>query len=386
MVTGLWEVDVPTAKKPSYCVECAGPIVQGEIRFRWFPLTAGASGEKRFFHLNCAFQEGKDGTARCRVTTQTLRKAMGLTKVQRQELDAALATGALPPPSPGPSTPAAKGKTMEGTSAKKGEKGPPCLLDESPAKKPKVAEAVAPVAVGDTLGEKAPFSLRLGDVAAEPLERLGPIVGVMSSPHASLQEAAVATGVQDMDACGFLAEENGALLADGDKYKLDKDEAGALNLYTMESELYPTLNKKLRDKDRPALKPFFPFLRLLLLARTKLPKFEGTVWRGVKADLRASYPKGKEVYWWAFSSTTKELSTLTNPLFLGKEGVRTIFNIQIHSGVDIMRYSVYQGEDSEAEVLLFPGTKLRVVDAMDMGQGLYQVHLQEVKVPVNLLK
>jgi len=228
---------------------------------------------------------------------------------------------------------------------------------------------------------------RLADIVAEPSEGLGPIVGVMSSPRKPLLGAARATGVADMDACGFLAAENGAKLADNDKYGLDTDQAGALNLYTMDSNLYPELNARLRDKDRPKLKPFFPFLRHLMEARAKLPKFKGTVWRGIKGvDLRAAYPKGKELYWWAFSSTTKELSTLTNPMFLGKKGVRTVFNIQVLSGVDIMRYSVYQGGASEAEVLLFPGTKLKVVDAMDMGGGLYQVHLREVSVPVKLLK
>ena len=41
------------------------------------------------------------------------------------------------------------------------------------------------------------------------------------------------------------------------------------------------------------------------------------------------YPKGKEVWWWAFSSTTKQLETLNDEMFLGKTGVRTIFNIQV---------------------------------------------------------
>ena len=107
--------------------------------------------------------------------------------------------------------------------------------------------------------------------------------------------------------------------------------------------------------------------------------------RGVKGvDMRAQYPKGREVYWWAFSSTTKQLSTLTNDMFLGKTGVRTVFNIQVLSGVDIDRYSAFSG--AEAEVLLFPGTKLVVVDSMDMGAGLFQVQLREVAVPVALIK
>ena len=50
------------------------------------------------------------------------------------------------------------------------------------------------------------------------------------------------------------------------------------------------------------------------------------------------------------------------------------------------RYSIFQDEASEAEVLLYPGTKLKVVDAMEMGGGLFQVHLREVPVPVQLMK
>ena len=116
-------------------------------------------------------------------------------------------------------------------------------------------------------------------------------------------------------------------------------------------------------------------------------RYAGVVWRGVKGvDLRDKYPAEKELYWWAFSSTTKKLATLTNPMFLGTSGVRTVFMIEIASGIDIEKYSSYQEEASEAEVLLFPGTKLKVVDGMDMGNGLYQVHMKEVSVPVALIK
>lgn len=86
----------------------------------------------------------------------------------------------------------------------------------------------------------------------------------------------------------------------------------------------------------------------------------GSVWRGVKGvDLRSSFQKGAQIWWWAFSSTTKELSTLHNPMFLGTKGVRTVFMIEVLDAVDIVRYSIFEGEASEAEVLLFPGTKLQ---------------------------
>lgn len=237
---------------------------------------------------------------------------------------------------------------------------------------------------GEEDAAQAAQKTRLTDVSEEPLMLLGPIVGVMDVARKTLMEAAADTGLPHMDACGFMATEKGRQIAADGGSGLDADEAGALNLYTMESELYPMLNQCLRDRDRTRLKPYFAFLQLMILARLKLPKYTGTVWRGVKADLRKQYPVGKEVYWWAFSSTTQKLSTLNNPMFLGQEGIRTIFNLQVRSGVDIARFSVFEGE--EAEVLLFPGTKFKVVDAMDMGGGLFQVHLEEVAVPVQLIK
>jgi hypothetical protein len=133
------------------------------------------------------------------------------------------------------------------------------------------------------------------------------------------------------------------------------------------------------------LTPFFPYMRLLLTARRKLPAFRGNVWRGVAGqDLRSQFAKGLEMYWWSFSSASKEVSTLQNPMFLGKSGVRTQFLIEVLHGIDMVRYSIYQGEASEAEVLLFPGTKLRVVDSTDLGNELFQVHLREIAVPVHL--
>jgi hypothetical protein len=228
---------------------------------------------------------------------------------------------------------------------------------------------------------------RIADVADEPLELMGPITGVMKCVRLSLMDAAAASGVEDIDAHAFMASEAGAQLAAADPHGLDADEAGGLWLYTAQSDFYPTLNRLLRTRDRSALIPFFPYLQLMLTARSKLPKYTGSVWRGVKGvDLRAQYPKDKEVWWWAFSSTTKQLHTLTNPMFLGTSGVRTVFMIEIVHGVDVQRYSAFQGVASEAEVLLYPGTKFKVVDAMEMGGGLFQVHLREVPLTVAVFK
>ena len=235
-----------------------------------------------------------------------------------------------------------------------------------------------------TAPQAAPASIRLTDIPVDD-GALGPITGVMESPLVDLMTAAEQTGVADMDSHGFMAVEKAeALQVEGQLHGLSVDEAAAIALYTAESELYSTLNVLLRNRRREALKPLFPYLRLLLQARSKLPTHTQSVWRGVKGvDLTNSFPKGKKIFWWAFTSASKNVSTPLDPMFCGTSGTRTQFMIEAVSGIDIAHFSMV---DSEAEVLLFPGTKLEVVDVADMGHGLFQVHLKEVKVPVQLMK
>jgi len=222
---------------------------------------------------------------------------------------------------------------------------------------------------------------RLTDVTDDGV--LNPISGVMKAELLSLEQAAEATGIEDIEMHAFMAMKRAqALEKSGELGDLSLDEAGALTLYTMESELYPTLNGLLRKRDRIALKPYFPYLRLLMQASEKLPAFNGVAWRGVAhVDLRGDFPKGKELWWWAFSSTTKEVETLQNESFLGQSGTRTQFMIEVTGGVDIEKFSIYQGATGEAEVLLFPGANLKVVSTAQLGNGLTQVHLKMLKTP-----
>ena len=151
-------------------------------------------------------------------------------------------------------------------------------------------------------------TIRLTDIPVDD-GALGPITGVMESPLVDLMTAAEQTGVANMDSHSFMAVEKAeALQADGQLRGLSVDEAAAIALYTAESEFYRTLNVLLRNRSREALKPFFPYLRLLLQARSKLPKHTQSVWRGVKGvDLTGSFPKGKKIFWWAFNSTSKNV-------------------------------------------------------------------------------
>ena len=168
---------------------------------------------------------------------------------------------------------------------------------------------------------------------------LSAITGVMDAPLLDLFTAAGTTGVPNVDAHAFMALEKAEeLQAHGQLGELTIDEAAAIALYTAECNFYSTLNRLLSQRDRLALAPFLPFLRLMLQARRKLPTHTQAVWRGVKGvDLTSDFPKGKKLFWWAFTSTSKHVSTLLNPAFCGTSGTRTQFMIEASSGVDIVR-------------------------------------------------
>ena len=168
---------------------------------------------------------------------------------------------------------------------------------------------------------------------------LSAITGVMDAPLLDLFTAAGTTGVPNVDAHAFMALEKAEeLQAHGQLGELTIDEAAAIALYTAECNFYSTLNGLLSQRDRLALAPFLPFLRLMLQARRKLPTHTQAVWRGVKGvDLTSDFPKGKKLFWWAFTSTSKHVSTLLNPAFCGTSGTRTQFMIEASSGVDIVR-------------------------------------------------
>merc|ERR1712046_320397 len=97
----------------------------------------------------------------------------------------------------------------------------------------------------------------------------------------------------------------------------------------------------------------------LLRALYKLPLKKAQVYRGVKLDLAEVYnalAEKKMFSWWSFSSTTLDRAVLETPLFLGKEGQRTLFRIEA-LGVDIAAFSAMP---NESEVLMLPGMPLRV--------------------------
>jgi hypothetical protein len=62
--------------------------------------------------------------------------------------------------------------------------------------------------------------------------------------------------------------------------------------------------------------------------------------------------------------------------FLGDSGVRTLFNIEIFNGRVICDFSDYA---SEEEVLLLPGTHVRVIGELKQSDGLHIIHLKQIE-------
>ncbi len=165
------------------------------------------------------------------------------------------------------------------------------------------------------------------------------------------------------------------------------DESAAIRLYTMEwnsphRSLYSMLNSNLKKGDRKALLPYFKYMKLLVTAVVKLPCVPpSTVWRGVTKNMSASFPPGTEVTWWAFSSCTTELTVLENNMYLGYEGPRTLFSVEVINGRTVKAHSHFVTED---ELLLLPGTHMIVQSQLNPAPDLYIIHLKQV-IPIATL-
>jgi len=123
-----------------------------------------------------------------------------------------------------------------------------------------------------------------------------------------------------------------------------------------------------------------PYLRLLVDALSRLPRYSLSIWRGLRGVLHQNYPQGQIVTWWSFSSCTRDMKILDN--FTGGKGYRTIFKIERHDGVEISHFSSY---GSEAEILLLPGFTMRVRGMLQVGDGVHIIDLYGVENQNNLL-
>ncbi|CAF3908817.1 unnamed protein product, partial [Adineta steineri] len=158
------------------------------------------------------------------------------------------------------------------------------------------------------------------------------------------------------------------------------DESAAIRLYTIEWDkphrsLYSMLNYHLKNNDHEALLPYFKYIKLFVTALVKLPCIPPlTVWRGVTKNLSGEFPPGAEMTWWAFSSCTTEMTVLENNMYLGNEGDRTLFSVEVMNGRTIKAHSHFVTED---EILLLSGTHMVAQSQLSPADNLYIIHLKQ---------
>jgi hypothetical protein len=110
----------------------------------------------------------------------------------------------------------------------------------------------------------------------------------------------------------------------------------------------------------------------------KLPSLKKTNWRGIRGNVSDLYQD--DFIWWGVSSCTETMPVMER--FIGRSGVRTIFMIDCIHGKAIKSHSFYKDEN---EIILIPGTYLRVIDKWSPNDDLYMIRLQEATPPYQLV-
>lgn len=220
-------------------------------------------------------------------------------------------------------------------------------------------------------------AFRFLDVDEEPQGILPPIQDYENAPLTSLSEAVIPLEpiVPDIKCMVQTVKANCGEPEDG----LTRDESNSIRLYTLEwqpkdKSLFYILNQTLRSAERQLLKPWLPFIRLILTALSHLPSASLIVYRGINMDLTTKYLKDETVIWWGSSSCMKKSNQLEKRLFLNKTSKRTLFVINCYSGKNIHHHSLYEGE-----VLLPPARRFNVVSSTRKEKGLYIIELNEIQ-------
>jgi hypothetical protein len=155
---------------------------------------------------------------------------------------------------------------------------------------------------------------------------------------------------------------------------LTPEEKAALSSYT--SYGYFSLNSNLRKNINS--EEVKVFKSLLLSAMSKLPVYQGVVFRGchLSEELLRDHEVGSTVTYPAFTSTSSKFD------LQAFRGCSHQFLIKAKTGAMVCKYSRKQGE---SEVLFRPNTKFKILekerlphfDRVLSGDG-YQIHMEEV--------
>lgn len=152
--------------------------------------------------------------------------------------------------------------------------------------------------------------------------------------------------------------------------KLNVNESASIYLYTMSNSFHRNLNNTLRNENRSELIPWFAYLKLFITALCKLPSHTDTVWRGIHNVNSTNFNEGDTTIWWGINSCSCDIRVADD--MTCKNGV--LFCIESAYAKKISKYSAIQDEE---EVVLLPGTCLRIKGIQSENNGVSIVHLKE---------
>jgi hypothetical protein len=158
-------------------------------------------------------------------------------------------------------------------------------------------------------------------------------------------------------------------------YNLTIEESAAVFLYAEELDkptLNSALNQALRSRNESMIEPWFGFLKLFNSAMQKLPTVKKTIWRGIRTDIAKQLRENEDIIWGCVSSCSSSMNTIA--LYLDADSI--FCSIEATNGKHIFGYTRYHKED---EILLLPGTRLRVKkNGYDASIGRRVVQLVEI--------
>ncbi|CAF0951218.1 unnamed protein product [Adineta steineri] len=160
-------------------------------------------------------------------------------------------------------------------------------------------------------------------------------------------------------------------------FGLTPDEKAAITMYTSSCDVYPELNAALRTEKINEIRPWFSYLKLFDTAISKIPPVKRDYCRGIRVPPNGSYTVGTVITWWGVSSVSTQPSTcksFSTPTGGGCCG--SFYRIKSISASSIAAYSKYP---SEAESILLPGTKVKIIDIqLDSKADLYVIDVEAI--------
>lgn len=155
---------------------------------------------------------------------------------------------------------------------------------------------------------------------------------------------------------------------------LTREESAAIYLVTMkldESSLHELIERDLASDDRSIAESWFAYLALLHTALRKLPNKRMKVWHGVNGNTLSEIHRGDEVIWSNITSCSTSVDRIKTLLTVDS-------TLLLIDTVNAKNISPYSNQPDEQEVILCPGTCLRVLTDRTDQKPFGELHLQEV--------